>query len=100
MTTGREMETGAAASLPGNGHGRGQPVFMDRKYFIDEDIFQLEMERVFGKAWLFVGHETEIPSPGDYVVRPMGQDSVIVTRDEHGEIHVLLNSCRHRGNIL
>jgi PAH dioxygenase large subunit len=76
------------------------PLEMDRSYYIEDEIFEQEMEKVLARSWLFVGHESEIPSPGDYMVRPMGQDSVIVTRDEHADVHVLLNSCMHRGNVL
>ena len=63
----------------------------------DREIYQLEMEKVFGKTWLMLGHESEIPNPGDFMVRDMGEDSVIVTRDKSGEVHVLLNVCPHRG---
>ena len=52
---------------------------------------------IFARAWLFVGHESQIPNPDDYFVSRMGEESVILTRDRQGEVHVLLNSCRHRG---
>jgi phenylpropionate dioxygenase-like ring-hydroxylating dioxygenase large terminal subunit len=65
--------------------------------FADEAVYQAELERVFARSWLFLAHEKEIAEPGDYVLRQMGEDEVIVTRDESGEIHVLLNACRHRG---
>jgi phenylpropionate dioxygenase-like ring-hydroxylating dioxygenase large terminal subunit len=66
--------------------------------FSDEDIYQLEMDRVFGKSWLFLGHESMIPNNGDYFATYMGEDAVIVVRDTGGRIRVLLNKCRHRGN--
>lgn len=68
--------------------------------FNDEDLFHLEQERVFGKAWCFLAHESEIPNPGDYVVRYIANNSIIVARDEKGEIHANLNMCRHRGNVM
>ena len=46
----------------------------------DPEVYALEMERIFGKVWLLVGHESEIPQSGDFVVRDMGSDSVIVSR--------------------
>ena len=70
---------------------------IDRSIFVDPAIFDQEMEQLFARAWLFVGHESQIAEPGDYFVSRMGTDSVILTRDAQGEIHVLLNSCRHRG---
>jgi phenylpropionate dioxygenase-like ring-hydroxylating dioxygenase large terminal subunit len=63
----------------------------------DPEIYAIEQEKVFGKIWLLLGHETEIPNPGDFVQRHMGDDSVIVARARDGEIHVSLNVCPHRG---
>jgi phenylpropionate dioxygenase-like ring-hydroxylating dioxygenase large terminal subunit len=63
----------------------------------DEQIFALEKERLFGRAWMFVAHESEIPGAGDYVVRHVLDDSFIVVRDEKGEIHAHFNMCLHRG---
>lgn len=63
----------------------------------DEDVHKREMERIFGQSWVYVGHESEIPEPGDYRQRPIGKDPFIFTRTEQGEIKVLFNSCRHRG---
>lgn len=63
----------------------------------DKQIFSLEKERLFSRAWLFVAHESEIPQPGDYVVRQVLQDSFIVARDSAGEIRVMFNMCLHRG---
>ncbi|WP_219415280.1 aromatic ring-hydroxylating dioxygenase subunit alpha [Pseudonocardia nigra] len=63
----------------------------------DTEIFELERERVFGRTWVFVAHESEIPAPGDYVVRRVLDDSFIVVRDEHGEVRALFNMCLHRG---
>jgi phenylpropionate dioxygenase-like ring-hydroxylating dioxygenase large terminal subunit len=70
---------------------------VSREIFVDEEIYRQELERVFARSWLFVGHESQIPNPGDYVTSRMGEESVILTRDHAGEVHVFLNSCRHRG---
>jgi len=63
----------------------------------DEELYKIEMEKIFAKTWLLLGHETEIPKAGDFVMRDMGEDNVIVTRDREGEVHVSLNVCPHRG---
>lgn len=70
---------------------------VSRKIFFDEDILREEMRKIFARSWLFVGHESQIPEPGDYITNYMGEDPVIMVRDLSGDIRVFLNSCRHRG---
>ena len=70
---------------------------ISREIFVDATIFRDELERVFGRAWLFVGHESQVPNPGDFFVSRMGTESVILTRDRERRVHVFLNTCRHRG---
>src|SRR6059036_4194512 len=70
---------------------------ISREIFVNEQIYAEELERVFARCWLFVGHESQIPGPGDFVVSRMGEESVILCRDRAGAVHVFLNSCRHRG---
>ncbi len=73
---------------------------VSRRSYWGRDEFESEMERIFGRCWLFVAHESEIPSPGDYVTRKLGGEDVIVVRDETGDVRIFLNSCTHRGNQL
>lgn len=70
---------------------------ISREIFVNDAIYQQEQEQVFARAWLFIGHESQVPDPGDYFVSRMGEESVILTRDRQGGLHVLLNTCRHRG---
>ena len=63
----------------------------------DPAIFQLELERIWATNWIVLAHESEIPEPGDFVTRKIGDDPVILTRDTNGEIRCLLNVCPHRG---
>ncbi|MES2534383.1 MAG: aromatic ring-hydroxylating dioxygenase subunit alpha [Pseudomonadota bacterium] len=71
---------------------------IDRRIFWDEGIYALELERIFARCWLFVCHESQIPARGDFITTQMGQDAVIASRAEDGAVHVMLNSCPHRGN--
>jgi nitrite reductase/ring-hydroxylating ferredoxin subunit len=63
----------------------------------DTEIFDLEMERLFARNWLALAHESEIPKTGDFVVRQMGLDPVLVVRQSAEHVNVLLNACSHRG---
>jgi phenylpropionate dioxygenase-like ring-hydroxylating dioxygenase large terminal subunit len=63
----------------------------------DRAVFELEKERIFGRAWVFVAHESEIPRNGDYVVRRVLDDSFIIARDDQGVVHAHFNMCLHRG---
>jgi phthalate 3,4-dioxygenase subunit alpha len=65
--------------------------------YSDDGIFALERERLFSRTWQFLAHESEIPQPGDYVLRRIVDDSFIVVRDDTGTVQVLLNMCRHKG---
>lgn len=68
------------------------------RIYTDQKIFDLEMERIFcGDGWSYVGLCAEIPAPGDYLVSQIGQRSVVITRDQEGEIHGFANRCAHRG---
>ncbi len=77
--------------------GLVQPDRVHRAVYTDPAIFELEMERLFGRAWLLVGHESQVPEPGAFVTTRLGREPVIVTRHTDGAVHVLLNRCAHRG---
>jgi len=70
---------------------------VSRDIFVDETIYQQEQERIFARVWLFIGHESQVPNPGDYFTSFMGEESVILTRDAQHQLHVFLNTCTHRG---
>ena len=71
---------------------------LDRSIFVDEDVYQEELEKIFGRAWQMIGHTSLIPNPNDFFHTYMGEDPVILTRDNKGNLHAMLNMCRHRGN--
>jgi phenylpropionate dioxygenase-like ring-hydroxylating dioxygenase large terminal subunit len=66
----------------------------------DEDVHRRELERIFARAWILVGHESEIPSRGDYVQRYVGRDPFVLVRGEDGAVRLLFDSCRHRGAMV
>ena len=74
-----------------------EPGRVHRRVYTDPDLFDLEMERIFGRAWLFVGHTSQVPNPGDFITTDLGRQPVIMVRHRDGSVQVLLNRCTHRG---
>ncbi len=70
---------------------------VSREIFVSDRVFEDELEHLFTRAWLFVGHESLVPKPNDFFVSRMGTESVILCRDRERKLHVFLNTCRHRG---
>lgn len=72
-----------------------------RSLYTDPEIFELEMERIFRKAWLYVGHTSQVPEPGDYLTTELAGEPVVMVRSrESGDVRVLFNRCGHRGALV
>src|SRR3982074_538880 len=74
-----------------------QPDRGHRAVYSDAALFELEMERIFGRAWLLLGHDSQAAAPGDYFTTRMGREPVIVARQGDGSGRALINRCMHRG---
>ncbi len=65
---------------------------VSREVYVNEAIYQQELEQIFARAWLFIGHESQVSNPGDFVVSRMGEEQVILARDPRDQrLHVFLN---------
>jgi Rieske 2Fe-2S family protein len=84
MTTTAGPKTPFISTLPG-------------RYYYEQEIFEQEQERIFGRMWICVGRADAVPEPGSYQVVSLAQESVIVVRDKDGVLQAFLNVCRHRG---
>ncbi len=77
-----------------------QPDRVHRSVYADAEIFSLEMARIFGRAWLVLGHESQVKAEGDYFTTRMGREPVVVVRKNAKEIVVWVNRCAHRGTMV
>jgi phenylpropionate dioxygenase-like ring-hydroxylating dioxygenase large terminal subunit len=71
-----------------------------RSLYLDPEVFDLEMTKIFGRTWVYVGHDSLVPKIGDYVTTRVGNQPVVLSRHDDGKIHVIYNSCGHRGAIV
>jgi phenylpropionate dioxygenase-like ring-hydroxylating dioxygenase large terminal subunit len=75
-----------------------QPDKVHGSLYTNPAIFAEELNKIWYRSWVFVGHESEVAQPNDYVRKRLGLQDVIMTRDRDGAVHLLLNRCAHRGN--
>jgi phenylpropionate dioxygenase-like ring-hydroxylating dioxygenase large terminal subunit len=73
------------------------PAQVHRDIYLDPTIFALEMERLWPRAWLFVGHDSQVPEVGDYITTVLAGQNVLMLRRTDGSIGVLHNRCAHKG---
>jgi phenylpropionate dioxygenase-like ring-hydroxylating dioxygenase large terminal subunit len=77
-----------------------QPARVHRRLYCDPAIFALELKYIFGRAWIYVGHESQIACEGDYFCTQLAAKPIIVVRGRDGRIHVIHNQCAHRGAMV
>ena len=68
-----------------------------RSVYTDPKIFNLEMERIWGKAWIYVGHESQVEAVGDYYTTEIATQPVVMVRHSDKQVYVLYNRCAHKG---
>ena len=70
---------------------------LPQKYYTDPAVFAEELERFYCRGWICVGRAAQIPEAGDYFLRGIGNESIIIARGLDGRIRGFFNVCRHRG---
>ena len=73
---------------------------LPQEYFVSTEVFEEEHQKIFSKHWVLVGHDAEVEKPGDYFVREVAGESIIVVRDKNDVVRAFYNVCRHRGTRL
>jgi benzoate/toluate 1,2-dioxygenase subunit alpha len=74
-----------------------EPDRVHRDVYLDPEVFQLEMERLWSRAWIYAGHTSQVPQAGDFITLDVAAKPLIVVRHTDGKIRVLLNRCAHKG---
>ncbi len=93
------QETGTGLDRGAAGSSAMRPTLPARDYYA-ADIFELEKERIFFRSWFCVGRDDQIPGAGDFMVREVTGESLVVVRDEALSLRAFYNVCRHRGTRL
>ncbi len=73
---------------------------LEQRFYTDPDVYDLEIERVVMRNWILVGHQSELPEPGDFKVFNVANESAIIVRGSDGELKAFANVCRHRGSLV
>ena len=73
---------------------------LEREFFLSEEVYRLDIDRIWRASWLFAGHACQIPQPGDYFTYEVDGDSILVLRGDDAKIRAFHNVCRHRGTLL
>jgi glycine betaine catabolism A len=76
--------------LPGSG--------LPSAFYTDADLYQLDLEEIFYREWLFAAHESELPRPGSFATLQVGAYPIVLVRAQDGAINAFVNACRHRGS--
>ena len=71
-----------------------------RTVYTDPKLFDFEMERIFERIWVYVGHDSQVPNPGDFFCTTIGRQPIVMARHEDEQVYVLYNRCGHRAAIV
>src|SRR5579871_6774754 len=71
---------------------------LHQDFYCKQEEYQVDLEMIWYRDWLFVGHDCEVSNPGDYMTVQIGEYPVVVVRDRNGGLNAFHNSCRHRGS--
>jgi len=77
-----------------------EPDRVHKSVYTDEQLFNMEMERIHERVWIYCGHETQVKKPGDYYTVQIGRQPMIMVRGADGTVNVLYNRCPHRGSMI
>src|SRR3954464_3718643 len=74
-----------------------EPDRVHRHVYTDQQIFDRELSQIFERVWVYCGHQSQVPNPGDYFAFQIGRQPMFMVRGKDGQVRVLYNRCPHRG---
>jgi nitrite reductase/ring-hydroxylating ferredoxin subunit len=78
--------------------GRNLETALEREFYTSQEDYQVDLDMIWYRDWLFVGHDCEVLNPGNYLTVQIGEYPVVVVRDRDGGLRAFHNTCRHRGS--
>jgi len=79
---------------------RATDTTLSRDYYVSQEVFEREIERIFFRQWTYASHVSQIPNLGDYFLHTFAGESLIIVRESAETIRAHFNVCRHRGSQL
>jgi Rieske 2Fe-2S family protein len=73
---------------------------LDQRFYTDPAIYELELERLIYRNWVFAGHVSQLPEPGDFKVLQGAGESASIVRGADVDLKAFANVCRHRGSLV
>ncbi len=73
---------------------------LEAPFYLSDTVLKADMEHIFGKHWIFVAVEPQVPEAGDYITVDFGTNSILIVRDDDNQVQAFHNVCRHRGSRL
>ena len=73
---------------------------LDQRFYTDPEMYELELQKILLRNWFLVGHVSQIPNNGDFIVGTLDKESAIIVRGSDGEVKAFANVCRHRGSLV
>lgn len=98
MANCKSAASATVAPQPVNLDGLIQQDRVHGSIYTDPAIYEQELRQIWQRTWVYVGHESEIPKPNNFIMKSIGPEPVLMTRDRDGQIHLMHNRCPHRGN--
>jgi Rieske 2Fe-2S family protein len=94
------VERGAAAAPALSGPAPAVGPALEPRLYLEPEIVELEQRAIFERTWQLAGHVGDLAEPGSYLTTNVGDQPVLVVRDQDGELRAFRNVCRHRGSRL